>query len=134
MGCEKILLGSLSLIIRGNNLDFEEINTMLKLQPVKVKRKGEPITLEHVMNDDCWSYKVEYEKNEMETALDSFLNDLKPSAGYIRNVANEHRVYIFVSLRSNLGQMGFELKPEIIKSLADLNIAVEVHILSYGEA
>ncbi|WP_397355687.1 DUF6199 family natural product biosynthesis protein [Paenibacillus sp. N3.4] len=29
--------------------------------------------------------------------------------------------YIFFSIRSNLGQMGFELKPDELKALADLN-------------
>jgi hypothetical protein len=38
-----------------------------------------------------------------------------------------------ISLRSNLGQMGFELKPAMLKAFADLNIRFEVHILSYGE-
>jgi hypothetical protein len=40
---------------------------------------------------------------------------------------------IFFSIRSNLGQMGFQLKPQILQALADLKIRIEVHILSYGE-
>lgn len=123
--------GFISLVVRGNSLDFEDIATNLELQPEKIKRKGESITSDQVMKDDYWTYKVKF--GDSHTALDSFLNDLKPSNEFIRSISTKHEVYIFFSLRSNLGQMGFELKPDVLKALADLNIRFEVHILSFGE-
>lgn len=133
--CEDVMCveGSFNLNIRDNELDFEDINSKLNLQPTKIKRKGDPITSKRAMKDDYWSYKVEFGESELDMALESFLNDLKPSIDEIRRLATKHDVYIFFSLRSNLGQMGFELEPAILKALADLNIRFEVHILSYGE-
>ncbi|CAH1193928.1 hypothetical protein PAECIP111892_01353 [Paenibacillus auburnensis] len=115
-------------------MNFEEITTNINLQPVKIKRKGEPITSKQVMKDDYWSYKVKFGDRHFDTALDSFLNDLMPSEKYIKRISMKHEVYIFFSTRSRLGQMGFELKPNVLRVMADLNIRFEVHVLSNGEA
>ncbi|WP_379346175.1 DUF4279 domain-containing protein [Paenibacillus sp. GCM10027629] len=114
-------------------MSFEDITTSLKLQPTTIKRKGEPLTSDQVINDDYWSYKVKFGDGQMDTALESFLNSLKPSNEFIRSIANNHETYIFFSLRSGLGQMGFELKPDVLKALSDMEIKFEVHVLSFGE-
>lgn len=125
--------GSFSLIIRGNSLDIEVISRHINLQPTKIKRKGELVTSKQAMIDDYWTYKVEFDNSEFENAFETFLIDVMPSNEFMKNIAITNEVYIFFSLRSNLGQMGFELNPTILKALANMNIKLEVHILSYGE-
>lgn len=86
------------------------------------------------MKDSYWSYKVTFEGyDDLIPKLDGFLKILFPYKAFINKISEVYDAYIFFSLRSNLGQLGFDLYPTTIRALADLNIKFEVHILSYGE-
>lgn len=125
--------GSFTFVIRGNDLDFNNITAKIKLQPTSTKRKGEPVTKEKALHDDKWDYKVKYnDYDEMESVLEVLVNDLQPSKEFIRELSKVHDVYIFFSICSDYGQMGFELQPKVIQALAELNIRFEVHILLFG--
>jgi hypothetical protein len=86
------------------------------------------------MKDSYWSYKVDYSGYENQNlALLQLLSTIEPSKTVIQEITEQYETYIYFSLRSNSGQLGFELEPKTIKALSDLNIKLEVHILSYGE-
>lgn len=125
--------GSFNFVIRGSDLDFDDITVNMKIQPTKTKKKGDPITRKTTMKDDMWEYKVKYEGyDELNSVLENFLKDLQPVKQFIREISKIHDVYIFFSFRSDFGQMGFELHPKVIQALANLNIRFEVHVLSFG--
>lgn len=125
--------GSFTSVIRGNDLDFDNITANIGLQPTKTKKKGDPITRNTTMKNDMWDYKVNSEDyDELNIVLENLLKELQQSKDYIKEIVKIHDVYIFFSFCSDFGQMGFELQPKMIQALADLNIRFEVHILSFG--
>ncbi len=131
---ESFVAGSFDFIIRGENLDPDEISKNINLKPSKVRRKGEFITEGIKMKDAYWSYQIKYEGyNELDFAFDELLNTLLPYKSFVGKISEIYNVYIMLSLRSNLGQLGFDLPSKILKALAELNIGLEVNILSYGE-
>ncbi|MEH7481541.1 DUF4279 domain-containing protein [Neobacillus drentensis] len=131
---ESFVAGSFNFIIRGEDLNLDEITKNINLKPSKVRRKGELIAKDIKMKDSYWSYQIKYEGyNELDLALDELLNTLHPYKSFVSEIANVYDVFINLSLRSNLGQLGFDLQPKILKALADLSIRFEVNILSYGE-
>ncbi|MEY2196993.1 DUF4279 domain-containing protein [Neobacillus sp. BF23-41] len=131
---ESFVSGSFNFIIRGEDLNLDEITKKINLKPSKVRRKGELIAKDIKMKDSYWSYQIKYEGyNELDLALDELLNTLHPYKSFVSEISNVYDVYINLSLRSNLGQLGFDLQPKILKALADLSIRFEVNILSYGE-
>ncbi|QIZ09386.1 DUF4279 domain-containing protein [Priestia megaterium] len=131
---ESFVAGSFNFIIRGEDLNLHEITKNINLKPSKVRRKGELIAKDIKMKDSYWSYQIKYEGyNELDLALDELLNTLHPNKSFVSEISNVYDVFINLSLRSNLGQLGFDLQPKILKALADLSIRFEVNILSYGE-
>ncbi|PEQ83680.1 hypothetical protein CN481_23855 [Bacillus sp. AFS006103] len=131
---ESFVVGSFDFIIRGIDLDPDEITKKLYLTPSKVRRKDEFITKDIKMKDSYWSYQVKFKGyDEFNQALEEFLNTLLSYKAFVREISEVYDAYIFFSLRSNLAQLGFELHPKTLQALAHLNIRFEVHILSYGE-
>jgi hypothetical protein len=131
---ESFVAGSFNFIIRGVDLNPDEITENINLIPTKVRRKGELIAEDIKMKDSYWSYQIRYESyNGLVIALEELLNTLHIHKSFIGEISNVYDVYVSFELRSNLGQLGFVLQPKTIKALADLNIRFEVHILSYGE-
>ncbi|OIK14207.1 hypothetical protein BIV60_11910 [Bacillus sp. MUM 116] len=131
---ESFVTGSFDFIIRGIDLYPDEISKKLNLKPSKVRKKGEIITKDIKMKDSYWNYQVKFKGyDELNQALEKFLSILLPYKAFIREISEVYDTYIFFSLRSNLGQLGFDLHPKTLRALADLNIRFEVNILSYGE-
>jgi hypothetical protein len=131
---ESFVAGSINFIIRGVDLVPDEITKKLSLKPSSVKRKGELLTKDILMKDSYWSYKVKFKNyDELDQVLVEFLDTLLPYKAFISEITEIYDAYIYFGLSSNLGQLGFELHPETLQALADLNIRFEVHIISYGE-
>lgn len=131
---EEFVAGSFTFIIRGTDLDIDEITKNVKLNPSKVRRKGELIAKDVRMKDSYWCYRVTFDGyDDLISKLEEFLSILFPYKDFVSKISEAYDAYIFFSLRSNLGQLGFTLHPKTIRALADLNIRFEVHILSYGE-
>ncbi|PAE35417.1 DUF4279 domain-containing protein [Bacillus sp. 7884-1] len=53
--------GYLSFIIRGVDLDSNEITRNINFIPSEIKRKRETIIKNKKMQDSYWSYQLEYE-------------------------------------------------------------------------
>ena len=86
------------------------------------------------MKDSYWSYQVKFNGyNELDQALEKLLSTLSPYKDFVHEISEVYDAYIFISLRSNLAQLGSELHPKTLQVLAHLNIRFEVHIISYGE-
>ncbi|MBP0725783.1 DUF4279 domain-containing protein [Bacillus sp. RG28] len=112
--------GFFSFIIRDEKLDFDRITANLNVTPTEIKKKGSLINSLRKMKDDLWTYKVKYDGYEdLHQVLEKFLIKLSKSKMYINEISKIHNVYIFFSARSNLGQMGFELNPNILQMLVN---------------
>ncbi|MFP5115198.1 DUF4279 domain-containing protein [Bacillaceae bacterium C204] len=131
---ESFVAGSFNFNIRGVDLDPDEITKNIKLKPTKVRRKDELITKNTKMMDSYWSYQVKFNGcDQLNQVLEKFLSTLLPYKAFVSDISEVYDAYIFFGLRSNLGQLGFELPPKTLQELANLNIRFEVHFISYGE-
>lgn len=71
--------GSIDFIVRGEDLDPDEITKNINLEPSVVKRKGELIGKDKRMKDSYWSYQINYEGyDNLKIALEKFLHTLLP--------------------------------------------------------
>lgn len=126
--------GNCSLIIRGQELNFNEIENNLRIKPSRVVKKGEVIS--KVVGEseyDFWVYdiKMDEEKNPDQILAD-LLSILIPCRAYVQNVAKYADVRMKCYVQSDYAQINFELSPNVIKKLACMEIKVEISILSWG--
>ena len=127
---------SCSLILRGHNLNFEEINKNLHLKPTNVIRKGQVIS--KVIGEselDAWIYKLKFkEKGKINEFIEKFLKIIKPKADYIKDLPNVEDASLKFYIQSDLAQIAFEISPILIKELSKLNLRLEISIFSWGGA
>lgn len=125
------LTGSLAFAIRDEKLNFNDIKKNIQIEPTKIIRKGQIIVGDKKAPLDIWSYKVEMLSDINE--LNNLLNQLIPYSNYIKKIQKIYKdVVISCYLRSDMGQIGFEITSEVIKKLNTLGLDIEFHILSFG--
>lgn len=127
--------GSFNLIIRGkHDLDFDEIEKNLGLEATSKKRKGTIIS--KVMGpipNDIWIFEIEYNENsEPKEVFGSLITRLKPTKDYLAQLSTLHDVCLRFYIQSDFAQIFFRLSPQILNDLAELNLPLEVSILSWG--
>lgn len=130
--------GTCSLIIRGKELlDFDEIDEKIGVLPTVKYNKGDCFSksFPNKIPNDLWIYNCEMDEQSgnVEETLSEFLTKIKPSKVFIKKLAKTSDICIRCFVQSELAQIGFDLSPYIINELANINIRVEVSILSWGE-
>lgn len=127
--------GSCSLIIRGNSLDFNQINNNLGLNSTEAFKKGDVFSkVAGEIKEDVWIYKIMMEKTEdPDSTLKRLLAVLRPSRKVINFISTTSDVCIRCYIQSELAQIGFNFTPDVVKELAYLKIRLEMSILSWGE-
>lgn len=128
--------GNCSLIIRGENIDFIEIEDNLQIKPSRTARKGELISKAIGKSHyDVWVYQIGFDGNRIpENALESLLKTIKPSTDYLNSISNFSELIIKCYVQSDYAQINFEISPKILRELANINIKFEISILSWGGA
>ena len=131
------ITGKFAISICDSNLDFEKIEQNIGIAPTKIIKKGQMIgrLKNREAPYDIWSYeiKITNEKDKFEY-LTELLNDLCPYAEYIREIKKIYnQVTINCFLRSDFGQMGFEITDEMITLIEKFRLGINFHILSFGE-
>lgn len=128
--------GSFVLSIKDKKLNFKDIEGNLPIKPTKIIRKGQMIgkTKNNEAPYDIWSYEVTIEDSEnVFNELSTLLEDLLPYSEYIKEVSsNFESITINCYLRSNYGQIGFQMNNEIILKLGQIGVSLDFHILSFG--
>jgi hypothetical protein len=126
--------GNCSLIIRGSELNFKEIENNLKVTPSRVVKKKEIISeLVGESEYDLWVYEMKLDDvKKLNQILTVLLLTLNPCKAYMQNVSNYSDVRIKCYIQSDYAQINFELLPDIIKELANMEIKLEFSILSWG--
>jgi len=126
--------GNCSLMIRGHELNFNEIENSLKINPSRVVKKGEIIS--KVVGEseyDLWVYEIKLdEAKKPDQTLRDLLSIFNPRKAYIQNIAKSADVRIKCYVQSDDAQIYFELSPNTINELASLGIKFEITILSWG--
>lgn len=127
--------GSWCLIISGNQINFDEIRDKLRIEPSRTTRKGE--VKSKVIGPsqfDSWVFEQKFESSdEIAKTLDKLLAVIHPHKGYINVLSDTFDVIIKFFVQSNFAQIGVALPPYLIKKIAEINVKIEISVLSWGE-
>lgn len=128
--------GKFVFSITDSNLNFGELEKNILIKPTKIIRKGQFVgKLKNIEAPrDIWLYEVKITDNEnIFIHLSSLLIQLLPYSNYIKNMIDQYEeVAISCYLRSDFGQIGFQVSSEIISKLEKLGLKLNFHILSLG--
>lgn len=127
--------GSFVFTISDEKVDFKDILFNMNISPTKVIKKGQFIINGKNAPYDIWAYEVKI-LNDIDNpfvCLTNLLDHLLPYAQFIKKICKQYnQVAINCYLRSDFGQMGFEMTNDMITKLEILGIGINFHILSYG--
>ena len=128
--------GTCGLIIKGETLDFIDIERELQLGPTRVYKKGEIVSKIIGANEfDIWIFEIAFHDGKQPfQALDEILSLLKPSKDYLRSLAHLADLTIKCYVQSDYSQIDFDFYPNQIKELSSMNIRLKLSILSWGGA
>lgn len=127
--------GFMALIIEGENLNFQFLKAFIGLEPDRTVKKGQKRKLgKRVWEslEDRWIYEMKFlEENfsEKVSELTDILNIRKDKINKVKETAS---VKITFSIVSELGQFGYTLTSEQLKTFSSLGIDIDFDILSYG--
>lgn len=126
--------GNCSLVIRGTEIDFGEIDINLKIKPTRIIRRGDVLSKTIGPSQyDIWIYEIRHdESGDPNKTLKTLLSIFKSSGDFLRMTSKLVDVSVKCFVQSDLAQIGFEFSPEVIKNLADIGIKFELSILSWG--
>ncbi|MBU3114612.1 DUF4279 domain-containing protein [Clostridium lacusfryxellense] len=129
--------GKCSLVIKGNDyLDFKSIDNNIGMMPSKKYKKGGAFSTlaPNAIPRDIWIYDSNIgQDGNVNMALDVLLDKLKGSKNFIRDLSITSDICIRCFVQSDLAQIGFDLSPYVINGLTNLNVRVEISILSWGQ-
>ncbi|MCH5185393.1 MAG: DUF4279 domain-containing protein [Oscillospiraceae bacterium] len=128
-----ITCGHISLTIYGDKLNFDNITSILELQPTKTIRKGDNIRNNNrfVAEKDLWIYEKKY--NDLES-LNISLTDFLEEIEKIKNTDNKLEKRVRIYIQSEPAQIFFSLPQVILKKISDLKLDMDISILSWGFA
>lgn len=127
--------GSFVFTISDEQVDFKDILLNMNICPTKIIKKGQFIISGKNAPYDIWSFEIKI-LNDIDNPfvyLTSLLDQLLPYAQFIKKICKQYnQVAINCYLRSDFGQIGFEITNDMISKLEILGIGINFHILSYG--
>ena len=126
--------GSCSLLIRGENLDFNDIANNLLIIPTKIIKKGDTISKSIGRSQyDIWDYEIKFNENRtLDDTLASLLNTIEPFKIYLHGLTDISDIFIKCYLQSDFAQINFDISPKVLKKLGNMNIKFKISILSWG--
>ncbi len=128
--------GSFALSISDLNLDFNDIEAYLPIKHAKIIRRGQMVgKLKNIEAPyDMWLYEVLLaDEGDIFKGLLLLLDNILPYSDYLKKARNKYNsVGLNCYLRSDFGQVGFQLSDEAICKLAKLGLCLDFHILSFG--
>jgi hypothetical protein len=132
--------GQCSLLIYGDYIDFQEIENALNLQPTHTAEKGEPILGGKLgyCETNCWFYDIDFkDHDDLSNSLKFLLSQIRPQKEKLKRLVKEVAetdIYIKIAVQSDYAQMGFEIKPELQKLIAEMEFPLWFSIVSFGMA
>jgi hypothetical protein len=128
--------GEFVFSIIDSNLNFEEINKNLTITPTKTIKKGQMIgkTKNIEAPYDIWSFEMKFDDGEtFNECFDRLINEFLPFSKFIKEISTSfYKVGLSCYIRSDFGQLGFELSVKNIILLKEIGIPIEFHVLSFG--
>lgn len=108
--------GSFSLIIRGENLDFELLSKELQVSPTETGRRGEYYSKKMKYETDYWMVqeKLMAEDGPNDVA-ERFTERLIASPDYTKSISKQADVCLRFYLQSDYAQIYFDFSPKCHK-------------------
>lgn len=126
--------GYCSLIIKGDDLDFDLIEETLKIEVSEKRRRGEVVnrTIGAVQNDFIRFNEKMSGKYNPDKTLISLLNKLMDHEVFLKNLSQKAAVFINCYVQSDYAQINYVISVETLNKIAQLGIGLEISIFSWG--
>ena len=126
--------GHCSFIISGETLNFEDITKNLRIKPSEILRKGEIINdiIGENLLDVFICEELIHENTTLNKTLLRLVEKLIPHKNYIKKLSETTEIVARCYIQSDYAQVYFYFTPGVLASLVDLNIKLEISILSWG--
>ncbi len=124
--------GYMALIIEGEGLNFQFLNTFIGLEPSRTVKKGQKIIGERVSLKDRWMYRIEFLEDDFSEKVFQFIEAIYGQKDIISQVRKTATVEINFYINSEEGQFGYTLSAEQLNMISSLGININFHILSFG--
>ncbi|MBS3899808.1 MAG: DUF4279 domain-containing protein [Dethiobacter sp.] len=123
------------LIIKGEELDFNEISNKLGVSPLIIRRKGELLNNEFGHSEyDLWLYQISDNSNSpLSEQLISLNQIFLSKEKYFKELGDKYKLVVRCSYHSDLAQGELTISPEIFKIFYTCNISLEISFLSWGK-
>ncbi len=125
-----------SLIIEGDSLQTEEIESALGLKATRIIRKGEVLNRLPMISAqaDEWTYTVVLDSPEgVDTQLNLTLAQLILHQTELKQLAERCKVMLRLYVQSDYAQMSYMLMPETLQRLVAVGLPLYVSSVSWGE-
>ncbi|WP_304577008.1 DUF4279 domain-containing protein [Romboutsia ilealis] len=126
--------GYCSLIILGDNLDLDLIEDTLKTKASEKRKKGEIINsvIGEIQNDFIRFDEKGGRKYNPNKTLCALLDKLAGKEAFLKDIGKEAHIYITCYVQSDYAQVSYMLSSEVLNRIAQLDIRLEISILSWG--
>ncbi len=122
-----------NLIISGDNVDFDMIQSLIPLKQ-KHNRKGDKLLLSYYVEIDNISFGdlAIDNKFSIDEKIAHTLDILTPYKDIIRNLAKRYAIRLRIYFQSTMAQMFFYINSDNIRRISEFNMSVETSIFSEG--
>lgn len=128
-----IAVTTASLRVFGDDLDPQEVTTLLGAEPTSAIRKGEPRRSGAVARTSGWVLRVaDRQPGDLEAQVIELLSRLTDDLDVWRRLSGRYDVSIFCGLFMDLGNEGLDFSPETLAALGVRGIAIGFDIYDPG--
>lgn len=125
-----------SVLIHGDSLPMDQIETALGLKATRIIRRGEVLNrlplIEATMDE--WVHSIPLtEPNGTDANLNALLSQLESKLAALRKLAETYQVTLRLYNQSDYAQIAYCLMPETLQRLVSLGMPLSVSSLSWGE-
>lgn len=121
---------SLSIMSEENKLDF--IDSLLDIKATKIIHKGDIIAVKRISQNNIWLYSIKFDENQYNETIEIFMKRLIKSIDIIKELKKKYIVTLTLYVRSEFAQVGICLEKSIIKMVSQLDLDLEIDVLSFG--
>ena len=125
-----------SLIVQGDGLDVDRIESSLGLKATRMIRKGEELNRLPlvVAPEDEWVYAVSLTEPEgADGEWNALLSRLQERREQLTALKQNYQVTLRMYVQSDYAQMAYQLMPETMEKVVAIGLPLNVSSLSWGE-
>ena len=125
-----------SLIVQGDGLDVNRIESSLGLKATRMIRKGEELNRLPlvVAPEDEWVYAISLTEPEgTDGEWNALLSRLQERREQLNALKQTYQVTLRMYVQSDYAQMAYQLMPETMEKVVAIGLPLNVSSLSWGE-